>query len=77
MIGTLRRELSDRLLIVNEQHLRWVLTEYLLHYNGARPHRTWARCHRLKLTPGHPRSTSPGTGSTESRSWAVSRTSIK
>jgi putative transposase len=39
MIGTLRRELFDRLLIVNEHHLRQVLTEYLLHYNVARPHR--------------------------------------
>ncbi len=40
IIGTLRRELFDRLLIVNEQHLRRVLTEYLRHYNTARPHRT-------------------------------------
>ncbi|MGH3255441.1 MAG: integrase core domain-containing protein, partial [Streptosporangiaceae bacterium] len=39
MIGTLRRELLDRMLIVNEQHLRRVLTEYLTHYNQARPHR--------------------------------------
>jgi transposase InsO family protein len=39
MIGTLRRELFDRLLIVNEHHLRRVLTEYLRHYNTARPHR--------------------------------------
>jgi putative transposase len=39
IIGTLRRELFDRLLIVNEHHLRWVLTEYLRHYNTARPHR--------------------------------------
>jgi putative transposase len=38
--GTLRRELFDRLLIVNEHHLRWVLTEYLRHYNDARPHRS-------------------------------------
>ena len=38
IIGTLRRELFDRLLIVNEYHLRRVLTEYLLHYNAARPH---------------------------------------
>jgi putative transposase len=29
IIGTLRRELLDRLLIVNEHHLRRVLTEYL------------------------------------------------
>ena len=39
IIGTLRRELLDRLLIVNEHHLRRVLTEYLRHYNTARPHR--------------------------------------
>jgi putative transposase len=39
MIGTLRRELLDRVLIVNEHHLRRVLTEYLRHYNKARPHR--------------------------------------
>jgi putative transposase len=40
VIGTLRRELLDRLLIVNEDHLRHVLTEYLRHYNTARPHRS-------------------------------------
>jgi hypothetical protein len=40
VIGTLRRELLDRLLIVNEQHLRRVLTEYLVHYNTNRPHRS-------------------------------------
>jgi putative transposase len=40
IIGTLRRELLDRLLIVSEQHLRRVLTEYLVHRNTARPHRS-------------------------------------
>jgi putative transposase len=39
IIGTLRRELLDQLLIVNERHLCQVLTEYLRHYNAARPHR--------------------------------------
>jgi transposase InsO family protein len=39
MIGTVRRELLDRLLIVSERHPRQVLTEYLIHYNTARPHR--------------------------------------
>jgi len=29
----------DRVLIVNEHHLRRVLAEYLRHYNTARPHR--------------------------------------
>ena len=39
VIGTLRREVLGRLLIVNEHHPRQVLTEYLAHYNTARPHR--------------------------------------
>jgi putative transposase len=36
MTGTLRRELSGRLLILNEHHLRRVLTEYLIQVNTAR-----------------------------------------
>ena len=39
MVGTLRRELLDQILIVNQTHLRRVLDEYLIHYNGHRPHR--------------------------------------
>jgi putative transposase len=39
IIGTLRRELLDRLLIINEHHLRELLVEYLRHYNTTRPHR--------------------------------------
>jgi hypothetical protein len=37
--GTLRRELLDSMLILNERHLRRTLTRYLAHYNTARPHR--------------------------------------
>jgi putative transposase len=40
MVGTLRREVLDRILIVSRAHLRRVLDEYLIHYNGHRPHRT-------------------------------------
>ncbi len=62
MIGTLRRELSGRLLTVNEHHLRRVLTEYLRHYTTARPHRapgqlTPAQAHHRPLQinlAGHP-----------------------
>ena len=36
--GTLRREPLDRVLILGEQHLQAVLTEYQAHYNTARPH---------------------------------------
>jgi putative transposase len=43
MIGTLRRELLDRILIVNECHLRRILTAYLHHSNAARPHRALAQ----------------------------------
>jgi len=42
LIGTLRRELLDRILIVNERHLRRILTVYLDHFNEARPHRALA-----------------------------------
>jgi putative transposase len=40
VIGTLRRELLDRTLILSERHLDLVLREYLTHYNGHRPHQS-------------------------------------
>lgn len=36
---TARTELTDRMLILSERHLRTVLAEYVRHYNGRRPHR--------------------------------------
>jgi putative transposase len=38
LTGTLRRELLDRTLILNQAHLRAVLAEYQEHYSTARPH---------------------------------------
>jgi hypothetical protein len=40
VIGTLRRELLDRILILSERHLARVLREYLIHDNGHRPHQS-------------------------------------
>jgi putative transposase len=37
---TARTELTDRMLIFGERHLRTVLAEYETHYNGHRPHRS-------------------------------------
>ena len=36
---TARTEVTDRMLIVGERHLRMILGEYEAHYNGRRPHR--------------------------------------
>ncbi|WP_050796103.1 integrase core domain-containing protein [Parafrankia sp. EUN1f] len=36
---TVRTEVTDRMLIFGERHLRTALAEYAAHYNGRRPHR--------------------------------------
>jgi len=50
-IGTVRAEVTDRMLITGERHLRRTLDRYARHRNGRRPHRT------LQLHP--PRSDRP------------------
>jgi putative transposase len=37
---TARAEVTDRMLIFSEKHLRLVLAQYEAHYNGRRPHRS-------------------------------------
>lgn len=54
MIGTLRRELLDKILIVNERHLRRILTVYLHHFNTARPHRTLGQLAPVQAETGPP-----------------------
>ncbi|HEX7304898.1 integrase core domain-containing protein [Lentzea sp.] len=50
-VGTVRRELTDRLLIINERHLKSVLNHYVSHYNHRRPHRA---LQHTAPRPGHP-----------------------
>jgi transposase InsO family protein len=40
LVGTVRRECTDRLLIFGRRHLEQVLIEYVAHYNDHRPHRS-------------------------------------
>jgi putative transposase len=56
-IGTLRRELLDRILILNQRHLEHVLAEYMTHFNQHRPHR--ALQHAAPLRPLPPPSSQP------------------
>ena len=39
-IGSIRRELLDRTIIWNQQHLERLVVEYIDHYNSHRPHRS-------------------------------------
>ena len=48
---TVRTELTDRILIFGERHLRIVLAQYAAHYNGRRPHRSLQLC---PPRPDHP-----------------------
>ena len=35
-----REECLDRAIVLNENHLRWVLREFIRYYNSRRPHRS-------------------------------------
>jgi putative transposase len=63
---TARIELTDRIVIFGERHLRSVLARYGAHYNGWRPHRA------LQLRPPRPDHLAPvstASGSGVDRSW--------
>jgi transposase InsO family protein len=53
LVLTVRTELTDRILIFGEQHLRRVLAAYAAHYNTRRPHRA------LHLRPPRPQAPVP------------------
>ncbi|MEV0408580.1 integrase core domain-containing protein [Actinoallomurus sp. NPDC050550] len=50
-VGSVRRELLDRTLIVNARHLRKILAEYESHYNNHRPHRALNHSSPLRPLP--------------------------
>lgn len=43
LIGSLRRECLDHVIVLNEKHLRGILTDYLGYYHCHRPHRFLAQ----------------------------------
>jgi transposase InsO family protein len=51
-VGTVRRELLDRMVILGCRQLRSALAEYVDHYNGHRPHRALGQAPPLR--PGGP-----------------------
>ena len=50
-IGTVRRELLDRILILNRRHLEAVLAEYVAHFNDHRPTAHCIKQHHLGHSP--------------------------
>ena len=50
-VGSVRREVLDRMLIINAAHLRKVLSEYESHFNGHRPHRALNHASPLRALP--------------------------
>jgi putative transposase len=50
-VGSVRRELLDRILIINAAHLRKILSEYESHFNGHRPHRALNQASPLRALP--------------------------
>ena len=54
-VGTIRRELLDRILIINQRHATVALRQYELHYNDHRPHRTLRQAAPLRPLPHPPR----------------------
>jgi transposase InsO family protein len=40
VIGSIRRECLDHVIVINERHLRRLLRSYLAYYNATRPHQS-------------------------------------
>jgi putative transposase len=52
-VGSIRRELLDRILITNQRHAASVLRQYEHHHNDHRPHRSLGQAAPLRPLPHH------------------------
>ncbi|MFG1710822.1 integrase core domain-containing protein [Nonomuraea sp. M3C6] len=50
-VGSVRREILDRILVINAAHLRTVLAEYEAHFSEHRPHRALDQASPLRALP--------------------------
>jgi putative transposase len=50
-VGSIRRELLDHILIINQRHAAMALREYELYYNNHRPHRALGQAAPLRPLP--------------------------
>jgi len=58
-VSSVRRELLDRLLIINQRHAPAVLREFQRHYNYHRPHRSLGQAAPSRPLPHHARTEFP------------------
>ena len=70
LVGTLRRKLLDRVLVLSEAHVRAVLTDYQAHHNMARPHQGIAQRVPADESDAHPATV------TDVDTWQIRRKSI-
>ena len=56
VIGSIRRECLDHVIVINERHLRRLLRRYLAYYNATRPHQA------LHNNSPYPREVQPQAG---------------
>jgi hypothetical protein len=50
-VGTVRRELLDRMLILGHRHLQTALSGYVMHYSRHRPHRSLGQAPPMGAVP--------------------------
>src|SRR3981189_2589321 len=61
LIGSIRRECLDHVIVLGEKHLRWILKNYAAYYNSVRTHRSLRKdapifrpTHQMALIRSHP-----------------------